>query len=54
MVTTETTAMSHDTHMLNELTNDSVVKEVNVRPLNSLAHILILLLSQDQLNEHLL
>ena len=40
--------------MLNELTNDGVVKEVNIGPLNSLAHVLILLLAQDELNEHLL
>ena len=40
--------------MLNELTNDGVVKEVDIGPLNSLAHILILLLAQDELNEHLL
>ena len=46
--------MSNDTHMLNELTNDGVVKEVNIGPLNSLAHVLILLLAQDELNEHLL
>ena len=45
---------SHDTHVLNELTDDRVVKEVDVGPLNSLAHILVLLLSQDKLNEHLL
>lgn len=45
---------SHDTHVLNELTDDGVVKEVNVGPLNSLAHILVLLLSQDKLNEYLL
>lgn len=45
---------SHDTHVLNELTDDRVVKEVDVGPLNSFAHILVLLLSQDKLNEYLL
>ena len=45
---------SHDTHVLNELTDDRVVIEVDVGPLNSFAHILVLLLSQDKLNEYLL
>ena len=39
---------------LNELENDTVVKEINVCPLDSLANIVVLLLFERQLNEYLL
>lgn len=39
---------------LNKLENDTVVKEINVCPLDSLADIVVLLLFERQLNEYLL